>query len=122
MRKNLLTSMPALALALAALFAFTACSSSGWGQRGSQQSGDTHTLTGGAEAAPTSESTPQPAGTSSGTSAGTSAGTSSPAEQGMPGSPSGATPEGTSGGGAGNQGTQPEQPVPPKENMGSSVR
>ena len=146
MRKNLLTSMSALAIASATLLALTACSSSGWGQRGSQKSGDTHTLTGGAEASPTSESTPQPAGTSSGTSSGTAAGTSSPTQEGMPaggmgtpggsppegtsggansgmpGSASGATPEGTSGGGAGNQGTQPEQPVPPKENMGSSVR
>lgn len=127
MRKNLLTSMATLAIASAALFALTACSSSGWGQRGSQQSGDTHTLTGGAEASPTSESTPQPAGTSGGTSsAGRSGSTTGSETGGQSGGPSdsssGATPEGTSGGGTANPGSQPEQPVPPKENMGSSVR
>jgi hypothetical protein len=34
------------------------CSAMGWGQK---SSGSTHTMTGGAEAAPTAESTPQPA-------------------------------------------------------------
>ncbi len=125
MRKTLLT----LTIASASMLALGACSSSGWGQRGSQQSGSTHTLTGGAEAAPTSEATPKPADTSS-----------SGKESGMPsggagGGASGSTPEGTSGGsnggggtsgtgdteGGGSMGTQPAQPVQPTENMGSSA-
>ncbi len=129
MRKTLLT----IAIASASILTMTACSSSGWGQRGSQQSGgqasgSTHTLTGGAEAGPTSETTPRPAGPASnqqesgtpsggaGTQGGTSSGTS------------GGTSSGTSGGGAtegggagGSMGTQPAQPVQPTENMGSSA-
>lgn len=165
MRKDLLNSLSTFAIASAALFVLAACSSSGWGQRGSQQSGDTHTLTGGSEAAPTSESTPQPAVTSGGTSEGTSQGTSEGPSAGtaggtsaspstgetspsgeamppggkgttrgaspqgtsdsMPGSPAGGATEGTSGAGGGGGGSAvppPELPVPPGENMGSSVR
>ncbi len=94
------------ALASAMALSLAACTSSGWGQRGSQQTGDTHTLTGGAEAAPTSEATPKPAGPT-----GSMGGTG-----------------GTSGAGAG-MGTppteptapaEPAQPVQPTENMGSS--
>jgi len=48
---------PTLPLLCAALL-LGGCSSMGWGQK---SSGSTHTMTGGAEAAPTSESTPQPA-------------------------------------------------------------
>ena len=119
-----------LAIASASILTMAACSSSGWGQRGSQQSGGqqsggTHTLTGGAEARPTSESTPRPAGPS-------------PIQQDF-GSPAGATgtqggassdnSSGTSGGGGategggagGSMGTQPAQPVQPTENMGSSA-
>ena len=116
MRKILVT----LAIASASVFTLAACSSSGWGQRGSQQSGDqssgsTHTLTGGAEAAPTSEATPRPAGSSS-----MSRETGVPSDQ-----PSGGTSGGGSGTGAseggGSMGNPPPQPVQPTENMGSSA-
>ncbi len=74
---------------LCAATLLAACSSMGWGQK---SSGSTHTMTGGAEAAPTSEATPKPAkprgdmqpGTgdpSGGTSGGTS-GTSSGSHSG----------------------------------------
>ncbi len=121
MRKTMLT----LTIASASMLALGACSSSGWGQRGSQQSGSTHTMTGGAEAAPTSEATPKPAGPSS-----------SGQESGMPsGDSSSGTSGGTSGGtggtggtsgtggaeGGGSMGSQPAQPVQPTENMGSSA-
>lgn len=120
MRKTLFT----LALASASMLAVAACSSSGWGQRGSQQSGSTHTLTGGAEAAPTSESTPKPAGGSAGeTSGGMSGGAGGTSGTGGTGG-TGAT-GGTGGGGTneggGSMGTQPAQPVQPTENMGSSA-
>ncbi len=133
MRKTLLT----LTIASASMLALGACSSSGWGQRGSQQSGGTHTLTGGAEAAPTSEATPKPAGPSSSTgqdagggmSGGTTGGSSTGGSSGTTGGTSGGTQEGTSGGsggtsgaeGGGSMGTQPAQPVQPTENMGSSA-
>ncbi len=68
------TSLFKLIIIVASAMTITACGSSGWGMRGqqqsggtqtpgsAQQSGGTHTLTGGAEAAPTSEATPKPAG------------------------------------------------------------
>ncbi len=139
MRKTMLT----LTIASASMLALGACSSSGWGQRGSQQSGSMHTLTGGAEAAPTSEATPKPAGTSSGgqESGMPSGGTGSGTGSGTGGGTSGSTPEGPSGGsngaggtsgpggtggtgggeGGGSMGTQPAQPVQPTESMGSSA-
>ncbi len=104
MRKTIFTFV----IASASLLAMAACTSSGWGQRGSQQSGSTHTLTGGAEAAPTSEATPKPAGPSaSGT---------------QQGAPAGSSNGGTQGGSSGEGRTQPEQPVAPQENMGSRLR
>jgi hypothetical protein len=134
MRKTLFT----LAIASASVVAVTACSSAGWGQRGSQQSGgqpsgSTHTLTGGAEAAPTSEATPRPAGSSSNPqeygppSVGTPGGTQGGASSGTSGVSSGGTSNGTSGtgtnegSGGGSMDDQPAQPVPPGENMGSSA-
>lgn len=144
MRKTLLT----LTIASASMLALGACSSSGWGQRGSQQSGSTHTLTGGAEAAPTSEATPKPAGTSStgqesgmpaggtgmqgNTSGTTSGGNAGSTSGGSTGGTSGGSSGGTSGGtngaggtsgteGGGSMGTQPAQPVQPTESMGSSA-
>lgn len=130
MRKTLLT----LTIASASVLALGACSSSGWGQRGSQQSGSTHTMTGGAEAAPTSEATPKPAGSSStgqesgmpAGGAGDSSGTSGTSGTGGTGGGTSGTSGtggtgGTSGPEGGGMGTQPAQPVPPTENMGSSA-
>ncbi len=54
MSKLMRSMMPMLGAAVL----LSACGSLGWGQK---SKGETHTLTGGAEAAPTSESTPQPA-------------------------------------------------------------
>ena len=122
MRKTLFT----LAIASASMLAMAACGSSGWGQRGSQQSGSTHTLTGGAEAGPTAETTPRPAGPSS-TQQESGASGGGAGTKGSSGSSTGGTSGGTSGTGTseggtgGGMGTQPEQPVPPAENMGSSV-
>ncbi len=62
------TSLFTLIIIGVSAMAITACGSSGWGVHGNQQSGSTqtsgsaHTLTGGAEAAPTSVATLKPAG------------------------------------------------------------
>ncbi len=128
MRKTIFTFV----IASASLLAMAACTSSGWGQRGSQQSGSTHTLTGGAEAAPTSEATPKPAGPSgSGTQQGAPAGSSDGGTQGghsggasggTSGSSTGGSSGSSTGGSSGEGRTQPEQPVAPQENMGSRLR
>ncbi len=73
-------------LCMAALLG--ACGATGGGQK---SAGGTHTLTGGAEAAPTSEATPQPARPRGDTGAGS--------RGGMPGAPPGGAQGGTQGGG-----------------------
>ncbi len=125
MRKTILM----IAVASASVLTMAACTSSGWGQRGSQQSGSTHTLTGGAEAAPTSEATPKPAGPSgSGTQQGAPAGSSGGGNHGghSGGSSGGGSTGGSKGdssdGSSGDGRMQPEQPVAPQENMGSRLR
>ncbi len=85
---------------LCAATVLSACGATGWGQK---SSGSTHGLTGGAEAAPTAEATPQPARPrgdiqreSQGGPQGGSRGTGSPAGQTSPssGSSSGDTTTG----------------------------
>lgn len=85
--KNLLTT---LTLATCAAIVLPACSSTGWGQK--SEGGSTHTMTGGAEAAPTSEATPQPARTRGQSDTGTQGGT----QGGMPSDSQGGTSSGTS--------------------------
>ena len=122
-------------LGMAALLG--ACSSTGWGQK---SSGGTHTLTGGAEAAPTTEATPQPArtrgDTGAGTQGGTSGGTSGGTQGGMQGGSQGgsssgggdmttggaeamptpqATPPGIGGTGPGTGGSGPGATQPPRQ-------
>ncbi len=76
-----------ITLLLGAAALLGGCGATGWGQK---SSGGTHTLTGGAEAAPTSEATPQPArprgdtGTGTGTQGGTRGGTSGGMQGGTP--------------------------------------
>lgn len=52
------TAMTAMTPLLCATILLTGCGAMGWGDK---SSGSTHTMTGGAEAAPTAEATPQPA-------------------------------------------------------------
>lgn len=93
---------------LCAATLLAACSSMGWGQK---SSGSTHTMTGGAEAAPTSEATPKPAkprgdlqpgagDSSGGTSGSTSGSTSGTSSGSHSGGASGTGASGTGGTGA----------------------
>lgn len=82
----------------------SACGTTGWGQK---SSGSTHGLTGGAEAAPTSEATPPPArprGESQSGMPGASPQSSGASGQSGPsGSPSGSSGDATTGGAEGAQ-------------------
>lgn len=106
------TLMKATVIALAAASVLPACSSMGWGQK-SGGGGSTHTMTGGAEAAPTDQATPQPAGPAGasqsgvGTQSGTSTQGGGAATQGMTGGAEAApTDQATPQGGASQGATQ----------------
>lgn len=92
------TTLQRTAVALGVI-ALAACSQLGWNKEGSQ-GGSTHTMTGGAEAAPTDQATPKPAGPAGSSQGGTQA------------APQSAEPAGSSQGGgqSGTQGGMQQEP------------
>ncbi len=87
------TTLQRTAIALG-IIALAACGQMGWNKEGSQ-GGSTHTMTGGAEAAPTDQATPQPAGPAGSSQSGTQA---TPQSVEPAGSSQGGSQGGTQGG------------------------